>query len=169
MNSMFVMFEGEECIYGVTDRPSAERFVLMSGKKNLTIQQEIINKNETEIDCPELLFVPEADGHYCKKSGNGCFRLRIGDMLLDKFNVVYYGINNLNDKGLPYYTQWGYSKPVISLNSRNSSTIIELNEEQIMQFERYDQKDCNLSWWDIWDKIVKINEKAKIEYKREKQ
>ena len=44
MNSMFVVFEGEECIYGVTKQESAERFILMSGKKNLTIQEEYINK-----------------------------------------------------------------------------------------------------------------------------
>ena len=83
----------------------------------------------------------------------------------EDMGIKYHGLDDLNDEGLPFYTQWGYNKPVLSISNPNKSVIEVLTDNQIVTFERINRNN-KIDWVEILEKIQKFNKKAKIRYSR---
>lgn len=44
-------------------------------------------------------------------------------------NFVYHGLKELNSDGYPYFVQWNFMYPLISINKNIKSTFVQLSKE----------------------------------------
>ena len=59
--------------------------------------------------------------------------------LKEKYNadIQYHGLKDLNNDGYPYFIQWGYDRPIISINDDNQSKLFALPIELGFAIEKF--------------------------------
>jgi len=81
-----------------------------------------------------------------------------------EYTIVYHGVDDLNEEGIPRFMQWGHKLPILSVNKNDGSEtqMIRLTESQILQFERMNNNDIHIRGEDEIVKLVETGDGYKV-------